>query len=337
MRGSEAARRQVQPLRMGARQPLAGAVRDAGAGPDRRLVVRQARPVGRPAVHLQGDGGAHGVAGRDRRGGVEAGHRAHRESGDDHRQLRVHPLVFACRRIAGDLHRARLDAFQRNPRALVPGAQEGRRHPRDAARRRGRPVLQRRIRRHLRQHLRADRQGLRLRGAEGLRRAHRAGTAARAGRRQGRPGRPAGREDLDRAVQHQARHARHPAGGGAAGAGGAERGDRGRLLRDRHRPRAAARQRRVRFGRGDPRVPDPRRRAHGAPRRHRHRAARLRRSGRAADALHGRGRDRHRGVDEGRRRHPQARRNARARIRAPAGHAAGRHAAAQGVRPAARR
>ena len=62
------------------------------------------------------------------------------------------------------------------------------------------PVLQRRVRRHLRQHLRAHRRGLRLRGAEGLRRAHRAGAAARAGRRQGRAGRPAGREDLDRAV-----------------------------------------------------------------------------------------------------------------------------------------
>ena len=97
------------------------------------------------------------------------------------------------------------------PGALVPGAQEGRRHPADPARRRGRAVLQRRVRRHLRQHLRADRRGLRLRGAEGLRRAHRAGTAARARRRQGRTGRPAGREDLDRAVQHQARHARHSA------------------------------------------------------------------------------------------------------------------------------
>ena len=95
--------------------------------------------------------------------------------------------------------------------------------------------------------------GLRLRGDEGLRRPHPAGAAAGAGRRQGRAGRPAGREDLDRAVQHQAGHARHPAGGGAAGAGRAERGGAGRLLRDRQRPHPAARGRAVRFGGADPR------------------------------------------------------------------------------------
>ena len=89
---------------------------------------------------------------------------------------------------------------QRDPRALVPGAQEGRRHPPTLPAGVVGPVLQRRVRRHLRQHLRAHRRGLRLRGAEGLRRAHRAGAAARARRRQGRPDRPAGREDLDRAV-----------------------------------------------------------------------------------------------------------------------------------------
>ena len=67
-------------------------------------------------------------------------------------------------------------------------------------------------------------------------------------------------------------------------------------------------------------------------------APRLRRSGGAAHALHGRGRDRHRGVDEGRRRHPRAwARRCDARVRAPAEDAAGRHGAAQGLRPAARR
>ena len=64
-----------------------------------------------------------------------------------------------------------------------------------------------------------------------------------------------------------------PAGGGAAGAGRAERGGAGRLLRDRQRPRAAARQRRLRLGRGDPRLPDPRRRPHLPPRRRRRRCA----------------------------------------------------------------
>ena len=246
---------------MGAGQPLAGHLRDAGAGAARSVVVRQAGPVGRPAVYLQGDGGAHGVAGRHCRGGLHAGHRAHREGGDGDRQLRIRARLFARGRIAGDLHRARFDALQGNSGALVPGAQEGRRHPADPARGRRRAVLQRRIRRHLRQHLCAHRQGLRLRRAQGLRRARRAGTAARPGRGQDRPARAAGREDLDRAVQHQAGHAGRSAGRGAAGAGGTERGDRRRFLRDRQRPRAPARQRRIRLGRGHPRLSDPRRRA----------------------------------------------------------------------------
>ena len=126
--------------------------------------------------------------------------------------------------------------------ALVPGAQEDRRHPAEPARGRRGPVLQRRVRRHLRQHLRADRRRLRLRGAEGLRRAHPAGTAARARRRQGRADRPAGREDLDRAsatpswprwasrcrsVQEALEQQNAVLAGG--------------LLRDRQRSRAAAR------------------------------------------------------------------------------------------------
>ena len=106
----------------------------------------------------------------------------------------------------------------------------------------------------------------------------RTGTAARARRRQDRAGRPAGREDLDRGQQHAAGHARHPAGGGEGRAGAAERRAAGRLLRDRQRPRAAARRRRLRLGGVDPRVPDPRRRPHVPPRRRRRRASRLQRS-----------------------------------------------------------
>ena len=50
---------------------------------------------------------------------------------------------------------ARIDAAAETARVLVPGAQENRRHPRHPAAGRDRPVLQRRIRRHLRLDLRA--------------------------------------------------------------------------------------------------------------------------------------------------------------------------------------
>ena len=55
-------------------------------------------------------------------------YRAHREEPDDDGQVRVHPVVLAARRIAGDLHGARFAARRRDPRAVVPGAQEDRRH-----------------------------------------------------------------------------------------------------------------------------------------------------------------------------------------------------------------
>ena len=69
-------------------------------------------------------------------------------------------------------------------------------------------VLQRRVRRDLRQHLRAHRRRLRVRRPQEVRRPHPPGAAARARRRQGRAHRRAGREGLRRALQHQARDAR---------------------------------------------------------------------------------------------------------------------------------
>ena len=120
--------------------------------------------------------------------------------------------------------------------------------------RRRRPLFQRRIRRHLRQHLCAHRRRLRLRDDEGLCRAHRARAASRSRRGQGRPARPAGRKDLDRAFEYQTGHPGHSVAGGAAGDRCAERGDADQLLRNRKRSRAVARERRLQDRRADQRT-----------------------------------------------------------------------------------
>ncbi len=215
---------------MGAGQPAPGAVCDARLRDHRRVVVQAPGPVRGSTVYLQGDGGAHELARRDRRTGLPPGHRADREGTAEHRAVRVHPLLLAPGRIAGDLRGARQPALQGDSRPVVPGAQARGRHQADLAARDRRAVLQRRIRRHLRQHLRLDRAGLRLRRDARLRRPHPAGTAARARCGQDRAGRPAGRKGLDRAVQHQAGHAGRVAAAGAAGIGRPERDCRHQLL-----------------------------------------------------------------------------------------------------------
>ena len=104
------------------------------------------------------------------------------------------------------------DAAGRGAAGLVPGAQEARRHPAHAAAGRARPVLQRRVRRHLRQPVRDHRRRLRLRRAARLRRRGAQRVPARRRRQQGRARRRAGREDLRRGLQRQARVARHRPG-----------------------------------------------------------------------------------------------------------------------------
>ncbi|KAG0751827.1 hypothetical protein G6F24_014001 [Rhizopus arrhizus] len=130
-------------LLLGVGQPSTGAVCDARLRADRRVVVQAPGPVRGSAVHLQGDGGAHAVAGRHRRAGLAAGDRADREGADEHRRVRVHPLVRAPGRSAGDLHGPRQPAFPADSGPVVPGAQARGRHPGDAAARDRRPVLQR--------------------------------------------------------------------------------------------------------------------------------------------------------------------------------------------------
>jgi multidrug efflux pump len=60
----------------------------------------------------------------------------HRKETDGDRPVRVHPRVLAAGRVADHLHRQGFAAQQGHPDALVPGAQEGRRHQGDPAARR---------------------------------------------------------------------------------------------------------------------------------------------------------------------------------------------------------
>ena len=180
-------------------------------------------------------------------------------------------------------------------------------------------VLQRRVRRHLHQHLRDHRRRLRLPRPEGIRRPRPRRAPARARRGQGRLHRRAGREDLRRDVEREARAARHRAGADRADARGAERGRGGRRVRHGDRPHLPAPDRRVRLARRDPRHRDPREQPRVPAGRHRGRVARLRRSAAAEDALARARGARHRRHDgEGRRRdraRPRARREDRARSR----------------------
>ena len=181
-------------------------------------------------------------------------------------------------------------------RRSATSATSSRRHPG--------PVLQRRVRRHVHQHLRADRRRLRLPRAQGIRRQGARGAAARAGRGEGRLHRRAGREDLHRAVEQQARDARRRAGADHRDARAAERGRRVGRVRHGDRPHLRAADGRVRQRRGDPRHRDPRQQPRVPPGRHREGHARLRRSAAAEDALAGQGGAGPRRHDgQGRRRH----------------------------------
>jgi multidrug efflux pump len=102
-----------------------------------------------------------------------------------------------------------------------------------------------------------------------------------------------------------------PLSAGERRARAAERGHAVRLLRNRKRPRAAARGRRFDSVQSIRDFPIRAGRSHLPHGRRRRSAPRLQRSRGAEDAFHGAGRDRHRGGDEGRRRHPRPGRHAR--------------------------
>jgi hypothetical protein len=110
-----------------------------------------------PDFAFPGHGDPHAVAGLDHRAGRSADHRPDREEAAGGAVLQVDPQLLQAGRIADRARAARHGAGQGGAGAVVPGAQEGRRHPRQLAGRGDRPVLQRRIRRRLRHHLRVHR------------------------------------------------------------------------------------------------------------------------------------------------------------------------------------
>lgn len=297
----------------------------AGRFPDRaRYRVRRprlytSRPIRRSALHLSRDGDPHLLARRDRAPGAGTGHRPHRPEIAGNARHRFRAQLLAPRRIADVLLDERLGAGQGRARNLVSGAQESRRYRGDLAVRHSGPVLQRRIRRRLHQHLDARRRRLfrsavaRLRGPV----AH--GAAACAGRRQGRLFRRSGPAHLHRDRQHATHAPWHLAAATRPGHQFAEQRLAGRHADHHRRPRVRAPHRPVQGRQCARRHADPHQQPLVPSRRHRDHQARLRRSGRHANARGRQGGARHRRHDAAGRRCDSSGQGARSAD----GHAAG--------------
>ena len=199
------------------------------------------------------------------------------------------------------------------------------------------PVLQRRVRRHLRHHLRLYHRRLRPAGAARLRGGRALQAALGAGCVDGGPDRCAGRADLHRFQHGAARRARPQPGGDPRGARGAERGAPRRHHPHRGGAVLAAGERGLRVGPGRPGCELPRQRPAAPAARRGDDPPRLCRP--AADAVP---RQRHAG-HRARHRHERGRRRARARRERPGGDRrdqagpARRHRAGAGRQPAAGR
>ena len=216
---------------------------------------------------------------------------------------------------------------------LVPGAQEHRRHARHAAAGRGRAVLQRRLRQHVRHHLCLHRRRLQLPRAARPRRSGPLAAAARAGRLEDRGARRAGRADLHRVLDRTPGRTAPRHGRGPRHAAGAERRAPGRARSRATGNASSCASRGVRF-RGRHRGGQHRRRRPHLPAgRHRHRAPRLRRSAAAHVPCQWPARHRSRHRHAGRRRHPRAGRKRAQRDGRHHGQPAGRHRADAGGRP----
>ena len=262
--------------------------------PHRRLcrdgghVLRAPRTIRGSAVYVPGHGHQDPVAGGVRARSRAAGDRPDRAQAAGGRAHRLGAQLFEAGRIAGAVRLHRNGAAQPGARDLVSDPQEDRRHPQHAAVGHPGAVLQRRIRRCLRQHLRVDRRRLRLRCAQDLRRPHPRRAPAPAERRQGRLHRRAGGEDLRRDLEREGGAARHRGSIDRADAAGAERGGGGGDLRHGDRPHLRAPLGRLRFARRDPRHRHPGRQPRVPAGRHRRDPARLssiRRSSRCASGV----------------------------------------------------
>ena len=231
----------------------------------------------------------------------------------------------------------RFDEGVRSAGYLVPGAQEHRRYPRDAAGGRGRARLQRRFRRHVRPDLRLHRRRLHPARVARLCRGYPVAPVAGSGRVEDRTSRRAGRADLCRVLDQGASWPWRRPDGADRGAESPERGQPRGRARDGRREDLAPRFRRVRIGAGPAQRQCPVERAPHPAARHRDRPARLRRSApadvpRQRQAGH---RPRHR--DARRRRHsgawPQREEGCQRKRR----QSAARHRCVAGQRPAGRR
>ncbi|SPV14611.1 Uncharacterised protein [Burkholderia cenocepacia] len=321
---------------MGAAPPGAGRLPDRARDARGHPRLYAARAIRRPAVHVPRDGDPDLLARRERAAGAGTGDRPDRPQAAGNAGHRLPAQLFAPRRIADFLHDEGFGAREGRARHLVPDPQEGGRHRLHAAARRAGPVLQRRIRRRLHQHLDARGRRLHARATARLRGpvAHRA--AARAGRRQGRLFRRPRPADLHRGQQRAAHAPRHLAAAARAGDQRAERHLVDRRADDRRRSRVRAAERPVRQRRRDRRHADPHQRPHVPARRSRDRETRLRRSAGYTDANQRPCRARHRRDDAAGRRRDPARQGARRRIEGSAGATAGRPEADAGVEHAAR-
>ena len=174
-----------------------------------------------------------------------AGRHGRRHARADHRPPRAQAPGDAEPRLPEELHERGpghdlrqpegLDAPGAGAGHLVPGAQEGRRHPQHAAARHRRPRLQRRVRRHLRHRLRLHRGRLHRPGAAGLRRRRPQAAPPAAGHLEDRHPRGAGRARLRRVLDRAAggprdrpRRADRRAAGPERRHPGGRRADRGR-------------------------------------------------------------------------------------------------------------
>ena len=146
----------LQPVRVGAASPRPGVLPDPGVRGRRHAGLRPARPVGGSAVHVQGDGGQDQLARRERARRRAAGDRQGRAQAAGGAQRRLGAQLLEAGRIAGVLRAEGLGAAGERARRVLPGAQEDRRHAQHAAVGHPGAVLQRRVRRHLHQHLRAS-------------------------------------------------------------------------------------------------------------------------------------------------------------------------------------
>ena len=259
----------LQPVALGHRsRQLHGLSPRAAAGRGRLLAAAH-RPEGGPRFHVPRHGRAGALARRHDRGNAGPGGRQDRAQAAGDAGSRIPPLLHAARLRQHLRQPEGLGARRGRQGRLLSGAQEDRRHSPDAARGRDRPVLQRRVRRHLHLALCRYRPGLQLSGAQDLRQERARHPAARSRRRQGRPPGAAGGAHLHRGVVRgtgRARplRARHPGGARRPECDGPRRPDRDERALGAHR-RAG----RAQVGRGHSRAAAARRAADLPARRHR--------------------------------------------------------------------